>query len=315
VLFSGDPNYQNSYSQQAEISIERELARNLSLALTYVHARTLKVTRARDKNLRPAPFLPTGPANIPIRRWNGPACAGTLASSCFVNPLLLQDNLYEASGKSFYDGAIVELNKRFGEHSSLIANYTFSKAIDDVTDFNSDFQPNDQTNLAGERALSPFDQRHKLVVAAVMELGAKQGNGNLFRRLLSRFTFSPVLRGNSGRPFNLLTGTDLNGDRHSTTDRPPGAGRNTGRGTSFWTFDMRVSRQFELTEKVRLQLTAEGFNIFNRTNFASLNNVVGPNFTPPYNVTGREDRTPSQPLGFTAAYPKRQIQLGARISF
>src|SRR4030095_4522805 len=190
-----------------------------------------------------------------------------------------------------------------------------SKAIDDVTDFNSDFQPNDQTNLAGERALSPFDQRHKLVVAAVMELGAKQGNGNLFRRLLSRFTFSPVLRGNSGRPFNLLTGTDLNGDRHSTTDRPPVAGRNAGRGTCFWTFDMRVSRQFELTEKVRLQLTAEGFNIFNRTNFASLNNVVGPNFTPPYNVTGREDRTPSQPLGFTAAYPKRQIQLGARISF
>jgi hypothetical protein len=78
---------------------------------------------------------------------------------------------------------------------------------------------------------------------------------------------------------------------------------------------MRVMRQFELSDKMRLQVTAEGFNLFNHTNFAIVNNVVGPNLAPPFNVTGLEGRTPNQPLGFTAANPMRQIQLGVRLLF
>ena len=321
VVFSGDPDYQNAYSQQAELGIERELGRDFSISLSYIHSRTLKITRARDKNLLPAPFVPAGPANIPIRQWNnnpllGPApCAGAAIFTCFVNPLLLQDDVYESSGKAFYDGGIIEVKKRFGQHFSLFGNYTFSKAIDDVTDFNSDFQPNDQTNLAAERALSPFDQRHKVVVAAILESPWKGGAGaSLAARIFSGFTLSPIVRGNSGRPFNLLAGTNVNNDRHSTTDRPPGAGRDTGRGPNFWRFDMRLTRQFGLGEKVRLQLIAEGFNILNRTNFASVNNVVGV-IGPPFNLSGSRDRTPSQPLGFTAVQPTRQIQLGLRFSF
>lgn len=315
VLFSGASDYQNTYSQQAEIGIERDLGRRFSVALSYIHARTLHIPRARDKNLKAAPFLPTGPTGIPIRRWNAPACAGALAVNCFVNPLLLQDNVYESAGSSVYDGGIIEVNKRFGQHSSLMASYTFSKAFDDVTDFNSDFQANDQINMAGERALSPFDQRHKVVIAGVFSLFRKEKPRSFAARVFSGFTLSPVLRANSGRPFNLLAGTDLNGDRHSTSDRPAGAGRNSGHGPAFWTFDMRVMRQFGLNEKVRLQVTAEGFNLFNHTNYAAVNNVVGSNFAPPFAVQGIKGRAPNQPLGFTAAQPMRQIQLGVRLIF
>jgi hypothetical protein len=315
VLFSAAPNYRNTCSQQAEVAFERDLGHRLSVSLSYIHARTLHIPRARDKNLKPAPFLATGPANIPIRRWNGPGCAGALVVNCFVNPLLLQDNVYESSGSSVYDGGIIEVNKRFGKNSSLIANYTFSKAIDDVTDFNSDFQANDQIDLRAERGLSPFDQKHKVVIAGVFSLVTKDNAKSFAARLFSGFTFSPVLRGNSGRPFNLLAGTDVNGDRHSTSDRPPGAGRDAGHGPGFWTFDLRLMRQFELSEKARLQVTAEGFNLFNHTNFAAVNNVVGPNFAPPFNVTGLAGRSPNQPLGFTAANPMRQIQLGVRLIF
>jgi hypothetical protein len=75
-----------------------------------------------------------------------------------------------------------------------------------------------------------------------------EGNGrsNLAERIFSGFTISPVFRANSSRPFNLLVGADINSDRHPTTDRPPGAGRNTGIGPSFWTFDLRLTRQFGL---------------------------------------------------------------------
>jgi len=50
-----------------------------------------------------------------------------------------------------------------------MANYTYSKAIDDSTDFNSDYSAFNEVNLRTERSLSDFDQRHKVVFAAVME--------------------------------------------------------------------------------------------------------------------------------------------------
>jgi hypothetical protein len=77
---------------------------------------------------------------------------------------------------------------------------------------------------------------------------------------------------------------------------------------------MRLARQFKLTEKASLQILAEGFNIFNRTNFGSVNNVVGV-IAPPFNLSGNSSLSPSQPLGFTSALPKRQLQFGVRVSF
>jgi hypothetical protein len=58
----------------------------------------------------------------------------------------------------------------------------------------------------------------------------------------------------------------------------------------------------------------EAFNLFNRLNFASINNTVGV-IAPPFNMTGLRDRRPSEPLGFTSAFSPRRIQLGFRLSF
>ncbi len=201
----------------------------------------------------------------------------------------------------------------------MLANYTLSKAFDTTTDFNSDFGPADNTNLAGEHGLSNFDQRHKVVIATIVDTGSKLGP------ILSGFQLSPIYRYNSGHPFNLLAGADVNGDRHSTNDRPIGAARNTGLGPDFMSFDMRLTRRFKMGERANLQLLAEGFNLANRTNFASVNNIVGPNFGLPvaaggqgfttFNVKGTSSLSPSSPLAFTSALPTRQLQLGVRIGF
>jgi hypothetical protein len=137
---------------------------------------------------------------------------------------------------------------------------------------------------------------------------------------LSGFQLSPVIRYNSGHPFNLLAGTDVNGDRHSTNDRPVGAARNTGLGPDFTAFDMRITRRIKMGERANLQLLVEGFNLFNRTNFASVNNVVGPRFDltqgfTSFNVSGSASRPANAPLGFTSAFPMRQLQLGLRLGF
>jgi len=68
-------------------------------------------------------------------------------------------------------------------------------------------------------------------------------------------------------------------------------------------------------ERGALRLTAEGFNITNRTNFARVNNIVGAAFGPPFNAHGTASLSPSQPLGFTGALPKREIQLSIRFDF
>src|SRR5262249_34929371 len=68
-------------------------------------------------------------------------------------------------------------------------------------------------------------------------------------------------------------------------------------------------------EMCTLQFIADGFNVTNRTNYASVNNIVAAPFAPPFNVRGTAAVSPSQPLGFTAAFPRREIQLGVRLSF
>jgi hypothetical protein len=137
----------------------------------------------------------------------------------------------------------------------------------------------------------------------------------------------------SGRPFNLLTGFDANADGRSQSDRPGLAGRYTGRGEPFYSFDLRVGRRFFAKENRFLELTVEWFNMLNRTNFVGINNVLGAacttsdgaNFVPctttgavnltNYNLRGRRGLRPTDPLGFTSAFDPRQMQFGARLNF
>jgi hypothetical protein len=65
-----------------------------------------------------------------------------------------------------------------------------------------------------------------------------------------------------------------------------------------------VSRRFRLTERVDLQLRAEGFNVLNRANFGVPNNTFGAGINPL--------STFGQP---TAAFDPRQFQIGMKVSF
>ena len=61
---------------------------------------------------------------------------------------------------------------------------------------------------------------------------------------LKNFTLSPIVIASSGRPFNIVTGFDNLGDRHPTTHRPWGVGRDVGRRPGYFTFDVRLARRF-----------------------------------------------------------------------
>jgi len=105
-----------------------------------------------------------------------------------------------------------------------------------------------------KRGLSSFD--------SAAQSGARgRDSESVARPYLSGFELAPIFRYNSSHPFNLLAGTNVNNDRHSTTDRPPGVGRNTGVGPNYVSFDTRLSWQFKMGEKSTLQFMVEGFNL------------------------------------------------------
>ncbi len=317
VVFSGQPNYQSPYSQQASLGVEREIASNWTVSVNGIWVRTLRLPVAIDtNNLAGAPTTTTTLANgqaVTFRNWGAAACAVLVNNPCFANLLLLQNDVYSSKGSAQYFGGIIEVRKRFSNHLSMMASYTYSKAIDTTTDFNSDYGPVDSANLRGEKALSAFDQRHKIVFSSVLQ-------SPWHNWFWSGFELSPIISYNSGHPFNLLAGADVNHDRHSTNDRPIGASRNTGLGPDFFTWDMRLSKEIRINEKASLTLIAETFNLLNRTNYSGVNNVVGSNFglTPgftTFRVSGTPSPLPNSPLAFTSDYNRRQFQLGGRLTF
>ena len=232
VLFFGQKDYRNPQAQQASLGIEHEIGSGWTLSANYVYVHTTHLPWAIDRNLLPgAPIVSGAGANglptngLTFQDWGAPQCLAN-PGLCFADPTrtILQSNEYASLANAVYHGGILEVKKRFTNHLALMANYTYSKAIDYSTDFNSDYAAFNEVNLAEERALSDFDQRHKVVVAAVVESPWQNS------RVLSGFELAPVISYNSGHPFNLLAGADINGDNHFTNDRPPGASRNSGLG-------------------------------------------------------------------------------------
>jgi hypothetical protein len=341
VIFVNQPGYRPPIAQQASFGIERELGPGFSISVSGIYSHTQRLPVAFDTNLLPAPFSTVTLANgqtVSYRNWNTSAAADPLGGTefpggvfpcatiqCVVNPLVVQNNQYSSEAYALYEGGIVEVKKRFSDHFTLFGNYTYSKAFDTSTDYNSDYGPQDPTNLNLDRALSEFDERHKVVIAGVLDSPWRQS-------ILSGFQLAPIFSYHSGHPFNLLAGGEVNGDNHTTNERPIGAARDTGLGPNYVDFDMRLGWRHNLGEKANLLFTAEGFNLANRTNFASVNNQVSPLFgliggcsafttfnvhglRPGTATSGCGTVTPSAPLAFTSALPKRQIQLGVRLTF
>jgi len=329
VRFRLGPGYRNPTTYQASFGVQRDLGGGVSLELTYLYARGIHLSRNRDINQfkatgDPSPLNPLGgPTFIrfPNELQNVQGRATDMSS-----PLRLQDNVYEQTANSFYHGFTVQAQRRFSNNFSLNAHYTLAKSIDEVVDFNSDWSAQNPLNLRLDRSVSAFDQRHRMVLSGVFQSSAENV-------VLKNWVLAPIFVAQSGRPFNLLLGFDANNDGRSQSDRPGQAGRYTGRGEPFYSFDLRVGRRLFANDRRFLELTFEAFNLFNRTNFLGVNNVLGaacatsdganfipctvPGATPltNYNLRGRRGLRTTDPLGFTSAFDPRQLQFGARFNF
>lgn len=278
-----DPNIESSYSEQANLQVERELPGDAVFSIGYLHVRALHIILSRNAN------VPTVPASAGIPNLGRP------------DPNWGNIGRFEGSGNSYYDGMVVSFNKRAARWANVRVSYTLSKTIDDAGNFFFSTVQNN-FNIRDDRGLSDNDQRHRLVVSGSLE-APREGNSSGFQRALRGFELGYIFTYGSRLPFNVLLGSDRNFDT-TNNDRPVGVGRNTGRGFDFASLDLRLSRRFQLTERVDLQLLAEGFNLLNRANFGVPNNTFGSGVQP----------LPAfgQP---TQAFDPRQFQFGMKVSF
>lgn len=278
-----DPLIKNSYSEQFNLQIERELPWGASLSAGYIHLRGLHLILSRNVN------VPRFAASAGVPNLGRP------------DPNYGNISRFESSGRSRYNALVLAFNKRASNIMGLRVSYTFSKAMDDAGNFFFS-SPQDNFNLSDEYGLSDNDQRHRLTVSGSFQ-APPAAHASLLRRSLNGFQLSYIFAYASRLPFNPLTGNDRNLDTNFN-DRPLGMGRNTGRGFDAATLDLRLSRQFSLSERLRLETIIEGFNVLNRANFQIPNNTFGTGTTPLASF-GRP----------TAASDPRQLQFGLRLSF
>jgi hypothetical protein len=319
VAFELDPNYKNTYSVQANLAIQRKLTDSMALEVAYQMYRGVHLQVPHARNYVEA--LPGDPRLVGRNPALGPLYVIDPARG--GDPTLTQQTVYASIGNSIYHGATASLTKRLSHHISFQGSYTFSKTIDDVTDYNSAFYAPFPSRLDLERGVSSFDLRHNFVFSGVFASPYKRGGDSFMDHIFADMSLSPVISLRSGIPFTLYTGVDINGDTRGGNDRLFAVPRNSGLGPNHARVDARLSKNFFFTKDspVRVEFTVEGVNLLNHTNFAAVNDILGNNPAAPdynrgtFNLKGDKSRGPGQPLSFNAAFDPRRIQFGLKLVF
>lgn len=296
-LFSDD--YQQPLVQQGRVGVEREIMKNVSLAVNYLYFRGTHLSRTRDINL--CPPVPTPAVDsvsgetftiqrVPARTATAlPGCVPQATSLTITTPLRPFLNygrisLFEDSAQSKYHGLAVQARRRFsptnlvpffrGAGSQLLISYTFSKAEDDKPDQTSVVPgggddskvAQNPFDLADDYGYADSDQRHRFVMSTVYEVGRVKSDNKLLQILFNDYTLSGITQWQSGFAYSAQIGADINRDGNSRDDRVPGITRNSFRTGAVYQSDARITRTIHISETAKLRLILEGFNIWNRAN-------------------------------------------------
>jgi hypothetical protein len=332
------PNFKPQYTIQSSLSVAHQLSPNLSVEVGYNFYRSVHIEQVVAGNYQQAPCNVVNPAafTTPIDSFAGPCYSTAPGTTAGVpNPLVFVNDVWSSIGNGVYHGLTVSATKRYSQGLQFNANYTLSRAEDDSSDFSTLSVPFRPDQLKKDWAVSPFNVTHNFTANAVYTTPFQRG-GSAWSRVLADVSISPIMSARSAIPFTLLTpglgGLTGNGTiGHTSEARPWNEPRNEGRGDLFASLDLRVSKAIYINreKETKLNPIVQIQNLFNRTNFAAVNNIFSadPNFTlpnggnllnGPYKSEGFAPTSLSQlgqPLAFSSAYPARSISFGLRLEF
>jgi outer membrane receptor protein involved in Fe transport len=288
------------YSEQASLEISHELGGGVAITVGYLYVHGLKLPAHTGLlNGVQTDTLING-VRVPGVVPGGKPVFARPAGRIF--PELGDFYVTDDIGYSIHHGGTFEVEKRFSRGFSFHGSYTFSKTINNAESVANLADLPEGPDIGPERAVSRQTVPHRFTLAFVSQIPESAG-------FLGKFKFSSLLSVQSGRRFNIFAGSDANADGNPLSDRPSNLGRNTLEGPGFASFDMRVAREFRLSERVTAEFSGDFFNLFNRTNITDLNTVFGAT-----TITAQ----PSAVLGFNTprdASNPFQFQYGLKLRF
>ena len=211
-------NLPTAYTQFWSASIDRQVMRNSVLSFEYSGS--------------------NGTGLYDISNLNDPgygsAFMGDARAANRINYQYTNINYRGGSGFSNYNGINLKFstNNLFNKGLQLVANYTWSHSIDNLSDtFSggySSFYGLGYTNAYApglDKGNSDYDTRHRFVVSGVWDLPWMKNSSNAFaRQALGGWSMSPLVKVHSGYPFSIYDCTNLTGSSGFTCPRyVPGA--------------------------------------------------------------------------------------------
>lgn len=323
-----------AYVQSFHMTVQYEIFKNLLIDAGYVGNRTRNLIVLADINqARP---LTQAELALPIQQQPGLQARRPISNFSFIQGSLA---LGEAQYDSFQMKVERRFSDGLYLLNSLTLSRALDNAPGHLETSNGDNSRANIRNFNAEYGVSGYDVPVNNTTSIVYELpiGRSRRFGGGMNRILDAiiggYRLTAINRVTSGRPVNLTytptaqfsvsgdityrpniigqvvndnpTPTNyFNRDAVQTPTDPSNpfgnAPRNAVRGPGFWQADIGLHKQFRLWNEVsRLEIRAEAFNIFNRTNFGAPNgNVSSSGF-------GR----------ITTAFPARELQFAAKILF
>ena len=302
---SVDSTFETPHTQSFSVGVQRELTKDLVLEVDYYHRKMNNLLGTRYTNL-------TFQSRVTGRAFS-PNPAGPIST---FGPFF--------EGK--YDAVIVGLQKRFSNHYQFAVSYTGAEATDNNLGIAT--PPSDSFVGIVPLVTEPSTGRNNQNAGFQTTLGRWVTQAGTFlngpdrdkgpsdlalRHILQfnglvelpwQFQIAGIFRAQSGyhysRASTLTAPYDYDGDsQYRGIDLT--YGRNAFTAPAFVNLDIRFSKRFNITERVKLHALFEFFNVLNRQNPAS--------------VSQRVD-IPSQPFGsVTQVLPGREGQIGLRVEF
>lgn len=330
-LTFASPDFRNPYTLQGDFAIERELTHNLGLTLSYIYSRGVQLLTNRDLNIGPEGPAVTYRVNDASGNQVGSFSTPTYLTANRVDRRYQRIIQVENGGQSWYNAFVAQLNKRFSHGLQGSIAYTWAHAIDmgnigagNNALFYDTLRTYANGNYAADKGSSNLDQRHRLVLNSIWAPTFTKNTDWVSRYLVNGWSLSQIttiasaqfatatLRV-SGTPFTGAAFTNtING--FGGTNRVPFLPYNTLPIDDIFRVDARLSRELPFTERVRLWINFEAFNVFNHVSDTFVN-------TEAYSLTNSV-LTPTaglgagnQSQGFPDGTNARRAQVSLRLVF
>jgi len=340
------PNFVTPRVQQASLTLEKEVADRTTMAISLLNVHGEHLIRALDVNLEQPTALtyPIFDSTGSVFE-NGYYTVSSFATWQFtssltcpwppcINPLgrpiaqLGAINEFQSAASSYYSGATVSINRRIARGTYARFAYTYAHAIDDGQDALVAGQPATVQNSyvpSAERGPSVTDQRHRLVAALSVDVHPLHRGHETLGRFFNDWKVSTVVNYGAGRPVNATVAGDPNQDGNGLNDRLPGYSRNAFTGPDYATADLRLTKTLRFSERYKLNLMAELFNLFNRDNqrvaitsngmVAQASTFVQSSVTAGVAPFPGYYQLPNDFMKPNAAYAPRQVQLALKFVY